>query len=217
MTSFNVGLPVGSSLGLHFASSPPVVQAIDADSPLAKAGIQPGMYVQTLLVEGAEYSYISDAQSLEEALHFYHDIPRTLVFRDFALEGPPSVKITLPVGTLGMELKGFPPTVVAVDKSSCLYGKLPVGFVIERLIVEKKEQSLATGGFSDVNVKRALQESSHIEGRILVAKNITPLGDTKSSNRPFDLGAFCNHSPWNLNRMFGKEKKQTPLPKKLAP
>jgi hypothetical protein len=221
MTSLNVGLPVGSSLGLQFASSsPPVVQAIDEDSPLAKAGIQPGMFVQTLIVEDAEYSYITDVQSLEEALAFYSHVPRTLVFRDVPLQGPPTVTITLPVGTqLGIKLKGFPPTVVEVDKSSTLYGKLPVGYVVERLIIEKKELSLASGGFSDVNVRRALEESSHIEGRILVANNVTPLGDTKSSNRPFDLGAFRNHSPWSLNRMFGKDnKKKTPnAPKTLAP
>jgi hypothetical protein len=215
MTSLNVGLPVGSSLGLHIAGNPPVVQAIDPDSPLAKAGIQPGMYVQTLLVSDAEYSYITDAPSLEEALHYYHDIPRTLVFTDVALEGPPSIKVTLPVGKLGIQLKGFPPSVVAVDKMSALYGKLPVGYVVDRLIIDGKELSLATGGFSDVNVKRALNESSHIEGRIMVVNNVTPLGDTRSSNRPFDLGAFVNHTPWSLGRMFGKEK--SPSPKKLAP
>jgi hypothetical protein len=220
MTSLNVGLPVGSSIGLHFASSsPPVVEAIDEDSPLAKAGIQPGMFVQTLIVEDAEYSNISDVLSLEEALDFYNRVPRTLVFRDAPLqEGPPTVKIILPVGRLGIQLRGFPPTVVEVDKSSTLYGKLPVGYVVERLIIEKKELSLLSGGFSDVNVRRALEESSHIEGRILVANNVAPLGDTKSSSRPFDLGAFCNQSPWSLKRMFGNDKKQTlPVPKKLAP
>jgi hypothetical protein len=50
MTSLNVGLPVGSSRGSQFASSPPVVQATDEDSTLAKAGIQPGMLVQTFMV-----------------------------------------------------------------------------------------------------------------------------------------------------------------------
>ena len=215
MTSLNVGLPAGSSLGLHFAGNPPVVQAIDPDSPLAKAGIQPGMFVQTLLVSDAEYSCITDTPSLEEALHYYQDIPRTLVFTDVALEGPPSVKVTLPVGKLGIKLKGFPPTVVAVDETSALYGKLPVGYVMDRLIVDGKEFSLATGGFTDVNVKRTINESSPIEGRIMVVKNVTLLGDTKSSSRPFDLGSFVNHTPWSFGRMFGKEK--PPAAKKLAP
>ena len=214
MTSVKVELPVGSSLSLEFAGAPPVLKSIHANSPLKDVPLH--WYAQTVTVADVEYSYISDTQSLNELLNQFRDSPRTLTLHKTPLAGPPQVTITLPVGKeLHMELNGFPPVVVSVNDKSCLSGKVPEGYVVDRLMFPPdKELSLATGGFTAANVNRALLESSHQEGRVMVLKKVIAKGDTVSSSRPFDFkNSFTNQSKWTVKRMFGIETKASVVKK----
>jgi len=217
MTSIKVELPTGSRLGLEFAGSPPVLKSIGPNSPLlAKGDVPLHWYAQTLIVKDVEYSYIADTASLEELLGNFSDSPRTLVLYKTPLIGPSQVTVTLPVGKeTGIELHGFPPVVVHVDERSAFHKTVPEGYVVDRLILpeDDKELSLASGGFTAANVNRALVESAHEEGRILVLKKVTPKGDTVSSSRPFDFGAFTNQSKWTVKRMFGMENKVSSVKK----
>lgn len=211
-----VELPTGSLLGLEFAGSPPVLKSIQDTSPIA---VPLNWYAQTVSVRNVEYSYIADTAFLNKVLDELRDEYRTLTLYKTPMVGPPQVTLTLPPSKdIGIDLEGFPPVVINVNESSEFYSRVPEGFVVDRLIFPKdeKELSLASGGFTATNVNRAIVESSNQQGRLLVLKKVVPKGDTVSSSRPFDLGAFTNQSKWTIKRLFGKEDKASAVKKGQA-
>lgn len=208
-----INLPVGGKPlgGMTLAGAPPVLTALDPDSPLATTcSIPLHWHVQTLSVENIKYSHIADSHTLQELLHQFQNVPRTLTLYKTPQIGPFQITLTLPAGKdVGLDLDGFPPVVSHVNKSSMWCNKVPEGLVVDRLVLsnDDKELSLSSGGFTARNVNRALMQTFDQEGRVLVLKKVTPKGDVTSSSMPFDLSSFTNRSQWSIKRMFGKEEK----------
>jgi hypothetical protein len=199
-TTETIVLPKGP-IGVVFDGKPPIVQEILSDSPLFGTKLAVGQYVQTLIVPGVvEISFITDTQHLLYYLDYYQQAEsRTLILRRHILSGPLQFKLTLPATSdnLGLTMAGFPPIITHIAADSPFFGLVQSGMVVDRLYIPgwqpKSELSLATGGFTDANVIKALKDSSHIEGRILVLKILDKpiLGDTKSSSAGFDLEGCC--------------------------
>jgi hypothetical protein len=202
VTTTTVEIPTGPYVGCTFQGSPPVVDTVDAASPLSKS-VQSGLYVKALRVPGVEIVNFKDTEHLLETLSQYHQVERTLVFTDVLLGGPTLFHISLPSGKLGITLKGFPPAVASVSTDSPLVGRLVPGVMVEQLIVPGCAPfSLASGGFTDLNVTKRLMEHSHVEGRVLVvAFAAAPHhGQQQGARDAFDVGIF--KGSWGIKRMF---------------
>lgn len=117
--------------------------------------------------------------------------------------------LTLPSGKLGITLKGFPPVVTAVTPDSPLAGEVLPGMTIDQLIIPGSPPfTLASGGFTDLNVTKRLMENSHVEGRVLVLKYaaIPNHPQQRGAGDWFDLQSFTGF--WGIGRMFHNNKKE---------
>mmetsp|Transcript_28982 Transcript_28982/g.47859 ORF Transcript_28982/g.47859 Transcript_28982/m.47859 type:complete len:211 (-) Transcript_28982:84-716(-) len=204
MTSKSIILPRGN-IGITFDGSPPKIIRVAKDSPVQE--VEEGLYAQTLIVPGCEMSFIPYAARLVSDLQYFEQVDRTLVFRDAPLTGPPIWKLSLPLGPLGIIMKGFPPVITTVENNSEFKGLIQEGMTVDRLIVPGVcDLNLASGGFTDTRVTKMLNESQKVEGRILVLTLLVgvPTGKIKSKNKAFDLEGFKPSKGWSLGRMFNK-------------
>lgn len=204
MTSKSIILPRGK-IGVTFDGSPPKVIRVTKDSPV-QGTVEEGLYAQTLIVPGCEMSFIPYAARMVADLKYFQDLDRTLILRDTPQIGPPVWKISLPVGPVGIVMKGFPPIITQVDANSELKDFIQVGMTVDRLIVPGVcDMNLATGGFTDARVTKILNDNQTVEGRILVLTLVlegVPTGNPKTKNMAFDIDSLLPSKGWTLKRMF---------------
>jgi hypothetical protein len=202
VTTTTVEIPAGHYVDCTFRGSPPVVDTVDVASPLNKS-VQIGLHVKALRVPGMEIFNFKDTEHLLETLSQFHQMERTLVLTDVQIGGPTMFHISLPSGKLGITLKGFPPVVTSVNTDSPIVGRLAPGMVVEQLIVPGCAPfSLASGGFTDLNVTKRLTDHSHVEGRVLVLMFAAAPNhpQQQGARDAFDVGFF--KGSWGIKRMF---------------
>lgn len=203
MTTKSVLLPKGR-IGITFQGDPPKVASVAKDSPLFDE-VSEGQYAQTLMIPGCEVSFIPSAIQLAHDLQQFDQDDRTLVFRAFPIDGPPIWAISLPTGPLGISFKGFPPVITGMSKVFDSRGFIRVGLTVDRLVVPGLyDLSLGSGGFTDARVSKVLNETQHVEGRLLVLVDAPQHNQTKKSPGLFDLGGFQSSKGWTVKRMFHK-------------
>jgi hypothetical protein len=99
-------------------------------------------------------------------------------------------------------MKGFPPVITSVDCNSIYNQLIQVGMLVDRLIVpDVCDMSLGSGGFTDVRVKKALDESENKEGRLLVLSEPAVVPQVKR-DQMFDLGSFKPSKGWDFRRLI---------------
>jgi hypothetical protein len=200
MMSRTIALPIGET-GLTFHGNPPQIQSVAIDSPFYGEHLE-GLYVQSMTVPGCEISYIPHTTQLTHELERFHQVNRSLMLRDSPLNGPPVWKISLRPGKLGITMKGFPPVITSVDCNSICNQFIQVGMLVDRLIVpDVCDMSLGSGGFTDVRVMKALDESENKEGRLLLLSELTVVPQVKR-NQMFDFGSFKPSKGWNFRRLL---------------
>mmetsp|Transcript_5668 Transcript_5668/g.7957 ORF Transcript_5668/g.7957 Transcript_5668/m.7957 type:complete len:243 (-) Transcript_5668:1403-2131(-) len=207
-----VELPVGekAALGIMFQGCPPVVESF-AENSSSKlcASLHRGLYVHKLIVPGLEISFFQDSEQLRETLNVYRDVaPKFLVLSDAQPEERPTLySVSLPSGKLkGLGFKGFPPVITTVDETFPLAGVLQPGQVVDRYVVPSRDVdfSLASGGFTNTNLARVMQETFDAEDRQLVVKYHLPQTpkSQRSSNSALDWDSFRVIWP-TWHRMWG--------------
>lgn len=203
MTTKSIVLPNGR-LGITFDGDPPKVASVAKDSPLFDE-VSNGMYAQTLIVPGCELSFIPSATQLDHDLRHFEHQDRTLVLRDFPIIGPPIWIVSLPTGPLGISMMGFPPVITALSGTFDGSDFVRVGLTVDRLVVPGLyDLSLGTGGFTDARVVKVLNETHHVEGRVLVLSDVPPRNQAKKAPGLFDIGGFKASQGWTFKRMFHK-------------
>ena len=204
-----VMLPEGPIKGLVVSGSPPRVDIFEGHVETH------GLFVESLVVPGLTISLFGNAAHLKQALDQYEKLPRTLVFTNVVAETSSTLfGVRLPsTKDLGIGLKGFPPSVVAISSNSVVKDQFQLGQVVERLDIPSQgiHMSLASGGFTDQRVSKALADYAFADDRELVVKFEKAPPKEKGSNGWWDTGSFRNHSKWTLKRaLVGKHsvKKQ---------
>ncbi|KAG7374184.1 hypothetical protein IV203_013279 [Nitzschia inconspicua] len=173
--------PGQADLGIEFAESPPKIVRVDP-SCIFEGKAEVGLYVHVLRLPELEIVNLRDSQHLVNLLQANVSLPREL----WLSENPSYVdtslgsthtgalyKHVLPATeNLGVLLVAFPPIINVVREESPMKGRLIPGQTVEALLIPgRPRMDLAAGAFTDAKVTQALQETSHIEGRMLVVKD----------------------------------------------
>ena len=179
--TMTVALPAGK-LGVtfkdHLKKPPSMVSKVNANSPLLNL-VKVGMVVDILTLEnGDKYCEMSaeeltailsrTSDSTGRILTLKNPANTTMTLKD-AMSLPDERYLTLPVGTLGMFLKKGPPVAInKVKDESPLKVEAIVGLAIDTLTLPDGQVFMEV----DTNeLIRIFQETTNIEGRVLLLKN----------------------------------------------
>jgi len=202
-----VTLPQGAAddqLGISFGGgSPPQFAYVDPKSPLS-GQVSVGQYCHGISLPGVDIVQLQDPSHLMNLIRSnQHSERRELMISNSPTYIDPSVlpsyqdpnasrsvlyKHTLPtMEPLGVFLTGFPPYISRIDPNSKLHGALQVNQTVQALVIPGQEVfHLQSGGFTNGNVIRRLDETSHIPGRQLVVKDVFIGKRTAGSNAATD-------------------------------
>lgn len=226
-----VPLPIGltlSELGIEIgrSSSPPTITNVfvEKDSPLVGL-VHIGQYCHGIRLPQVEIVNLTDAAQLMDLIQANQHNPRELLLSDTAFYIDPCLqqqqqggggysgalyKHTLPTTTrntdLGIQFGGFPPVIESVSPHSPCAGRLHSHQTVECLMVSPNQEifSLTSGAFTSAKLVEKLNNSAHVEGRLLVVKDGV-VRSQKGEATWFDWGgSFTNQSSWGIRRMFGK-------------
>lgn len=173
--NLEVVLPAGT-IGVTFASTPPVCKAFKDDSPVGNL-IPPGTFVDALkMPDGYTQTGFSAKELVTLLGGFKGQEGRTLVLKNLKTETPTpkgeifpeSKEVELPVGKIGVSFKGKRKTIVSrVHSESPLLGIVYVGMEVESIEVPGSSKF---EGMTGKEVARTLVDTKNVEGRMMVIK-----------------------------------------------
>jgi len=188
-----VTLPSGK-IGLILDGEPPQILDMHEESPLLVEGVVIGMVVDTLELEDGSKFYemetsqfqgllADNAESEERKVRFINPTTMELTppedmfgAAEDTQEMPDELELLLPVGKLGINFKGEPPEVVAINPESPLIDEgLIEGMVVDTLTLEDGQvmQELSSDSLRD-----ALMDNADSDGRIIRFVNPAIMGFT---------------------------------------